>query len=671
MGRYKHYKTRDIRLLSRRDAMHTANITKVQNTGQSRVTVNMTVLVIVIAFFATFLFNITTANSAGNTITTSPTRTTVVDRSDALKAGGQIGSVRTQHSSDTTLAYPQYVRAGEPFQYQRCVTKAYFAEVGVYATSINKVDIDGTSASFTESKTQTSSNVDLSLCKTYTANAPAVGSTTLSIPVASVTQFGAIGYSGTCCPGTGFSWSSSTLDNTLNFLQVYTPPQANDDGTFTLEKGTSYELSPLTNDYGVTGAQGANNASIIDRAITVQATKGTCTWDEATSKITYTNNGTAGSDSCKYSFNQANTNAIGPSNLAVNATINFMVTSDPTALDDTAATDQNSDVTIDVLANDHDDDGDEFSLQTASSPTGFGTVSISQDKVVFSPGTDFIYLATGESDEVLVSYTIIDARGKTSSATIAVTVNGLNDSPTALVDSASTDKNSTVTIKPLTNDSDPDTNDILTLTSANVINGNGSLAIENDKVIYDPGTAYGNLQDGQSETVTIEYVISDNHGATSTSTITVTIAGIDDPIIPPHGIVPLDPISPFVPVVPDAPTKTGNSTGPTAPTGNQNTTGYLDTENKTNVDAITPKSEIGKTNDKTIKTNKSEEKRNAEVLGESIYNPLIVKGQAQPAALNAKNPVVWTAIAIVSSIMLFWFILVAKRRDDDEDEELA
>ena len=151
----------------------------------------------------------------------------------------------------------------------------------------------------------------------------------------------------------------------------------------------------------------------------------------------------------------------------------------------------------------------------------------------------------------------------------------------------------------------------------------------------------------------------------------MTIAGIDDPIIPPHGIVPLDPISPFVPVVPDAPTKTGNSTGPTAPTGNQNTTGYLDTENKTNVDAITPKSEIGKTNDKTIKTNKSEEKRNAEVLGESIYNPLIVKGQAQPAALNAKNPVVWTAIAIVSSIMLFWFILVAKRRDDDEDEELA
>ena len=211
------------------------------------------------------------------------------------------------------------------------------------------------------------------------------------------------------------------------------------------------------------------------------------------------------------------------------------------------------------------------------------------------------YLATGESDEVLVSYTIIDARGKTSSATIAVTVNGLNDSPTALVDSASTDKNNTVTVKPLTNDVDPDTNDILSLVSADIITGIGSLAIENDKAIYDPGTAYGNLQDGQSETVTIEYVISDNHGATSTSTITVTIAGIDDPIIPPHGIVPLDPISPFVPVVPDAPTKTGNSTGPTAPTGNQNTTGYLDTENKTNVDAITPKSEIGKTNDKTIK----------------------------------------------------------------------
>ena len=73
----------------------------------------------------------------------------------------------------------------------------------------------------------------------------------------------------------------------------------------------------------------------------------------------------------------------------------------------------------------------------------------------------------------------------------------------------------------------------------------------------------------------------------------------------------------------------------------------------------------------STKTNQADEGRKTEIKGETIYNPLTIKEQAQPAALHSNNPIIWTAIAIVSSIMLFWFILVAKRRDDDEDEELA
>jgi uncharacterized protein affecting Mg2+/Co2+ transport len=75
------------------------------------------------------------------------------------------------------------------------------------------------------------------------------------------------------------------------------------------------------------------------------------------------------------------------------------------------------------------------------------------NQVEFDPGTDFDYLAVGESVVVNVSYSIEDEHGASASSTIAVTVTGTNDAPT--IDAGGTTASGTVNELP---DGDPGEN---------------------------------------------------------------------------------------------------------------------------------------------------------------------------------------------------------------------
>ncbi len=102
-------------------------------------------------------------------------------------------------------------------------------------------------------------------------------------------------------------------------------------------------------------------------------------------------------------------------------------------------TDENTAITIDVLANDTDiDNGDNpstFSLDSVSFDSGVpqnptATVNIdANNKLVFDPGSDFDSLAIGESAIVVVNYTMSDDSGATSSSTATIVVTGTNDAP--------------------------------------------------------------------------------------------------------------------------------------------------------------------------------------------------------------------------------------------------
>ena len=129
----------------------------------------------------------------------------------------------------------------------------------------------------------------------------------------------------------------------------------------------------------------------------------------------------------------------------------------PVAVADTDATTENAGVTTDVIANDTDVDAtDVLSLQAASAcitsmtndadsaPVAVVSANVTQsgNDITFNPGTDFDYLATGETATVVIGYTVTDDDGTplTDAGTLTVTVTGTNDAPVAVADTDSYDR---------------------------------------------------------------------------------------------------------------------------------------------------------------------------------------------------------------------------------------
>ena len=86
----------------------------------------------------------------------------------------------------------------------------------------------------------------------------------------------------------------------------------------------------------------------------------------------------------------------------------------------------------------------------------------------------------------------------------------------------------------LSNDTDPDSSDTLSITSVGGITGTSAdgatVTLSGNNIIYDP-THSATLQAlgaGQTATDTFSYTISDGHGGTSTATVSLVVSGIND-----------------------------------------------------------------------------------------------------------------------------------------------
>ncbi|ELV8771038.1 tandem-95 repeat protein, partial [Vibrio harveyi] len=183
----------------------------------------------------------------------------------------------------------------------------------------------------------------------------------------------------------------------------------------------------------------------------------------------------------------------------------------PVAVDDTVTTDEDTAVTIDVLANDSDLENDQLTITNASVPAEQGTVTIVDGKLVFTPAENF-------NGDATISYTISDGQ-LTDGATVAVTVNPVNDAPVAVNDTVSTDEDTAVTIDVLANDSDPE-NDTLTITAASVPAEQGTVAIVDGKLVFTPAENFNG-------DATISYTISDGQ-LTDDATVAVTVNPVND-----------------------------------------------------------------------------------------------------------------------------------------------
>lgn len=199
----------------------------------------------------------------------------------------------------------------------------------------------------------------------------------------------------------------------------------------------------------------------------------------------------------------------------------------PTAMDDSGVTDQNSTVSIDAVSNDSDPDSGNTLLIAAVDDPAMGSVSISsENQILFDPGSDFDYLGAMESETVTFDYLLSDGEGGTDTATVTVTVNGVDDATVTAPDAEQTDEGSAVTIDVLANDSDPDnTDNPLSIASVTQpADANDGVVVNNTGVLtFTPGSNFDILGPGESATTTFAYTTDTG----VTETVTVTVNGIN------------------------------------------------------------------------------------------------------------------------------------------------
>ncbi|MET0025759.1 MAG: immunoglobulin-like domain-containing protein, partial [Sedimenticola sp.] len=95
-------------------------------------------------------------------------------------------------------------------------------------------------------------------------------------------------------------------------------------------------------------------------------------------------------------------------------------------------------ITIDVLANDTDADGDALTITDVSEVVDadgnvIGTAEVVDGKVEFTPNAEYEGLTDGESVQGSFTYTISDGQGGTDTATVSVSVLGENDAVSDIV----------------------------------------------------------------------------------------------------------------------------------------------------------------------------------------------------------------------------------------------
>ena len=133
-------------------------------------------------------------------------------------------------------------------------------------------------------------------------------------------------------------------------------------------------------------------------------------------------------------------------------------------------------------------------------------------------------LAFGESADDTFTYTIEDINGEIDTATVTVTVAGVNDEPDANETFNTTNEDQFLSVLPigvLVNDTDPDTSDMPIVSSFDATSAEGATVVvtPDGGFTYDP-TAATNLQAiplNSSAFDSFGYEIDDGNGGTSTS----------------------------------------------------------------------------------------------------------------------------------------------------------
>ncbi|MGB3402776.1 MAG: Ig-like domain-containing protein [Microcoleaceae cyanobacterium] len=362
----------------------------------------------------------------------------------------------------------------------------------------------------------------------------------------------------------------ATATVTLNVGAVNDDPVATDDNFGTNEDTTSAAINLLGNDTDDDGDT-LSLESIDGTAITpgtpqsIPVTNGTVNVD-AEGVVTFTPDANYNGP---IAFDYVVSDGNGSSDTAtVNGTVT-PVNDDPVATDNSNSVDEDA-VTAtsgNVIADDNgsgvdsDIDGNSLTVSDVNGTTvttdtditgTYGTLTINDDGSyeysVDNTNSDVQALGVGDSVIETFTYTVSDGNGGTDTATIEITVNGMNDNPVATDNSNGVTKTATT---PATgnviddNDGDGVDSDIdgdsinitdvngTPVTTGTTVTGTfGTLTINDDgSYSYSVDTTNTDVQAlGDSDTLDeiFTYTLTDSQGGTDTADLTFTVSGSND-----------------------------------------------------------------------------------------------------------------------------------------------
>ena len=194
----------------------------------------------------------------------------------------------------------------------------------------------------------------------------------------------------------------------------------------------------------------------------------------------------------------------------------------PIAVNDAYSTDEDttlevSDLSLSLVANDADLDGDTLSVNTTPvTDVTQGTLTLqSNGTFTYVPGANFNGVDT-------FTYEVSDGNGGTAQASVTITVGSVNDAPVPVSDTYSVDENGTLEVAQLSlglvaNDTDLD-GDPLTVNTTPIVDvTNGTLVLNADGTFtYTP---YANYFGSDSFT----YQVSDGNGGVATTSVSITV----------------------------------------------------------------------------------------------------------------------------------------------------